>query len=110
MSIGPETIAIRPGVTANSTRHLVARDGVEVFLSPQLFKIFLLVSRARFGATPTQLFNLLYADSIDGGPLTGRKAVQVQRCQPQSQTRAARAAHQVGGIRIPRSRVRIRNS
>jgi hypothetical protein len=77
--VSPE-IAIRPGVVANTVRHSVTRNGVEVFLSPQQFKIFLLISKARFGITPAQLFNLIYADSIDGGPLTGRKAVQVQRC------------------------------
>ena len=75
----PEVIAIRAGVTANTVRHSVTRGDVEVFLSPQLFAIFLHVSAARFGATPAQLFDALYVDSIDGGPLTGRKAVQVQR-------------------------------
>ena len=79
MSVRPETMIIRPGVTANTVRHSVTRDGVEIFLSPQLFEILLLVSKARFGITPAQLFNALYTDLPDGGPPTGRKAVQVQR-------------------------------
>ncbi len=74
-----EVITIRAGVTANTTRHSVARDGVEVFLSPQLFQIFMRVGTARFGVTPAQLFEVIYADAIDGGPLTGRKAMHVQR-------------------------------
>jgi hypothetical protein len=72
-------ITIRPGVVANTVRHSVTRDGVEVFLSPQLFEIFLRIGTARYGATPAQLFDAIYNDSPDGGPLTGRKAVQVQR-------------------------------
>ena len=79
MASNSETIIVRAGVVANEARHSVMRDGVEVFLSPQLFRIFLLISRARFGVTPARLFNVIYADLIDGGPLTGRKAVQVQR-------------------------------
>ncbi len=67
-------------MTTNTLRRSVTRDGVEIFLSPQLFAIFTLISRAKFGVTPERLFNSIYADSIDGGPLTGRKAVQVQRC------------------------------
>jgi hypothetical protein len=74
-----ELIAIRPGVIANVVRHSVARDGVEVFLSPQLFEILLLIGQARFGMPPRRLFDALYTDAINGGPLTGRKAVQVQR-------------------------------
>jgi hypothetical protein len=76
----PEVITIRAGVTVNTVRHSVARGGVEVFLSPQQFEIFLRTGTARFGVTPAQLFDALYVDSIGGGPLTGRKAVQVQRC------------------------------
>lgn len=75
----PETITVRPGVVANTVRHSVVRDGVEVFLSPQLFEIFLYVAKARFGATPEQLFTAIYAGAIDGGPLSGRKAIHVQR-------------------------------
>jgi hypothetical protein len=73
------TITIRPGVIANVVRHSVTHDGVEVFLSPQLFGILLLIGQAKFGVTPEQLYTAIYADSIDGGPLTGRKAMQVQR-------------------------------
>ena len=47
-----ETIVIRPGVVANKTRRSVVRDGVEVFLSPQLFKIFLRIGMSKHGATP----------------------------------------------------------
>ena len=72
-------IRIQAGVTANLMRRSVTRDGVEVLLSPQLFTIFMLISRAKFGVTPAELFEALYSNSIDGGPLTGRKAVQVQR-------------------------------
>lgn len=75
-----ETIVIRPGVAANKAHRSVTRDGVEVFLSPQLFKIFLRIGMSKCGATPAQIFDALYANSIDGGPVTGRKAVQVQRC------------------------------
>jgi hypothetical protein len=74
-----ETVAIRPGITANLVRHSVTRDGAEVFLSPQLFGILLLIGKAKFGVTPAQLFQSIYADDPNGGPLTGRKAVQVQR-------------------------------
>ena len=74
-----ETIVIRPGVVANKTRRSVVRDGVEVFLSPQLFKIFLRIGMSKHGATPTQLFEAIYAGDPNGGPLTGRKAVQIQR-------------------------------
>jgi hypothetical protein len=78
-SIDRQEVAVRPGVIANTVRHSVTRNGCEIFLSPQQFGIFLLVSTAKFGMTPAHLFNVIYADSIDGGPLTGRKAVQVQR-------------------------------
>ena len=74
-----KTVHLRPGVTANTLRRSVTRDGVEVSLPPQLFAIFMLISRAKFGVTPERLFNSIYADSIDGGPLTGRRSVQVQR-------------------------------
>jgi hypothetical protein len=77
--MSPEIITIRPGVTANIGRHSVARDGVEVFLSPQLFEIFLRIGLSKFGATPAQLFQSIYADDPNGGPLTGRKAMCVQR-------------------------------
>ena len=72
-------IHIRAGITTNVVRHSVTRGGVEIFLSPQLFTIFLHISTAKHGATPAQLFNAIYADDPNGGPLTGRKAVQVQR-------------------------------
>ena len=74
-----ETITIRPGVTVNVTRRSVMRDGVEIFLSPQLFEIFMRVSAAKFGATPAQLFQAIYADDPNGGPLVGRKTIHVQR-------------------------------
>ena len=67
------------GIVVNEIRHSVTRNGVEVFLSPQLFEIFSIISRAKFGVTPAHLFNLVYADDPNGGPLSGRKAVQVQR-------------------------------
>ena len=72
-------IEICLGVTANTMWRSVTREGVEIFLPPQLFTIFLLVSRAKFGITPERLLNSIYADSIDGGPVTGRKAMHVQR-------------------------------
>ena len=74
-----ETITIRPSITANTGRHSVTRDGVEVFLSPQLFEIFLRIGLSKCGATPAQLFQSIYADDPNGGPLTGRKAMCVQR-------------------------------
>jgi hypothetical protein len=73
------TITLRAGITVNTVRHSVTRAGVEIFLPPQLFGILLLIGKAKFGVTPARLFEALYSDSIDGGPLTGRKAVQVQR-------------------------------
>jgi hypothetical protein len=73
--VSPE-ITIRPGVVANTVRHSVTRDGVEVFLSPQLFRIF---GTAKYGVTPAQLFDAIYADDPNGGPITGRRAVQVRR-------------------------------
>ena len=79
MSVRPETVTIRPGVVANTIRHSVTRDGLEIFLSPQLFEIFLRIGLSKSGVTPAQLFDAIYSDSIDGGPLTGRKAVQAQR-------------------------------
>ena len=74
-----DAITIRPGVTANVIHRSVTRDGVEVFLSPQLFKIFLRIGLSKCGATPAQLFQSIYADDPNGGPLTGRKAMCVQR-------------------------------
>ena len=73
------TITVSAGVVANTVRHSVTRDGVEVFLSPQLFEIFLLISKAKFGVTPEQIFQSIYADDPNGGPLCGRKAIHVQR-------------------------------
>jgi hypothetical protein len=97
-------IAIRPGVTANTVRHSVIRDSVKVSLSPQLFKIFLLIGKAKFGVTPERLFAAIYADSIDGGPLTGRKAMHVQRVNLNR-----RPAHRICRLGLPRSRVRASN-
>ena len=77
--IDTETLAICAGVVANTTRQSVTRAGREVILSPQLFKIFLLVARARYGITPEKLFDAIYRDSVDGGPMTGPKTMQVQR-------------------------------
>ena len=79
MSARPETITIRPGVTANVIHRSVTRDGVDVFLSPQLFEIFLRIGLSKCGATPAQLFQSIYADDPNGGPLAGRKVMQVQR-------------------------------
>ena len=73
------TALTRAGISVSVMRHSVKRNGVEIFLPPQQFEILLLVSKAKFGITPTRLFEALYADSIDGGPLCGRKAVHVQR-------------------------------
>jgi hypothetical protein len=53
----------------SSVRHSLARDGVEVFLSPQQFELFMRVSTAKFGATPAQLFQAIYADDPNGGPI-----------------------------------------
>jgi hypothetical protein len=72
-------VEIRAGVTVNRTRQSVSRNGTEVLLSPQLFSILLLIANARDGTTPARLFDAIYADSRNGGPLTGRKAMQVQR-------------------------------
>ena len=75
-----EMITIRPGITANEIRHSVTRDGLEVFLSPQLFEIYLTACfRASKTSNCQQVLKFFNAGSIDGGPLTGRKAVQVQR-------------------------------
>ena len=74
-----DEIKIRVGVTANALRQSVTRAGVEVPLSRQLFCMFVLIGTAKYGTTPERLFNAIYADSIDGGPLTGRKAMAVQR-------------------------------
>ena len=74
-----ETIIIRPGIIANTIRQSVCRDGVEVFLSRQLFQIFLLIGAAKSGTTPERLFNAIYEHDPAGGPLTGRKAMCVQR-------------------------------
>src|SRR5262245_52905055 len=75
----PDTITIRDGVVANTVRLSVSRGGYEVFLSRQLFEMLLLIGTAEFGTTPERLFNAIYADAINGGPLTGRKAICVQR-------------------------------
>ena len=74
-----DVIEIRAGVTVNRIRQSVSRNGTEVLLPRQLFLMLLLIANARYGTTPARLFDAIYADSIDGGPLTGRKAVQVQR-------------------------------
>src|SRR5262245_2259856 len=74
-----ETITIRDGVVANAVRQSVVRGGIEVHLSRQLFVIFVLIGTSKYGVTPERLFNAVYADSIGGGPLTGRKAMCVQR-------------------------------
>ena len=66
-------------VTANRLRHSIRRGGVEVLLPRQLFAMFLLIAKAKHGTTPERLFDAIYADSVDGGPLTGHKAMQVQR-------------------------------
>ena len=73
------TITVSAAVGVNTTRRSVTRDGVEVFLSPQLFEIFLLISKAKSGVTPEQLFQSIYGDDPNGGPLCGRKAIHVQR-------------------------------
>jgi len=72
-------IILREGIVANRIRHSVSREGGEVFLPRQLFEIFLQVAAAKFGTTPERLFNLIYADDVNGGPITGRKAMCVQR-------------------------------
>ena len=66
-------------IVANEIRHSVTRNGVEVFLSPQLFEIFSIISRAKHGVTPAQLFAALFANDPNGGPLSGKKAIHVQR-------------------------------
>jgi hypothetical protein len=74
-----DEITIRGGVTANALRQSVTRAGIEVPLSRQLFRMFMLIGTAKHGTTPERLFNFIYANSIDGGPLTGRKSMAVQR-------------------------------
>ena len=73
------TITVSAGVGVNTTRRSVKRNGVEIFLPPQQFEILLLVSKAKFGVTPAQLFEAIYADDPNGGPLCGRKTIHVQR-------------------------------
>ena len=58
------TITVSAAVGVNTTRRSVTRDGVEVFLSPQLFEIFLLISKAKSGVTPRTLFQSIYGDAI----------------------------------------------
>jgi hypothetical protein len=67
------------GIVISTVRRSITRNGVEVFLSPQLFEIFLIISRARYGVTPTRLFDAIYAGNPNGGPLTGRRTIHVQR-------------------------------
>jgi hypothetical protein len=74
-----DIITARPGVVANTIRQSVTRATREVILSRQLFRIFLLVAEAKYGITPERLFDVIYRDSIGGGPLTGSKTMQVQR-------------------------------
>ena len=74
-----DEIEIRPGVTVDRLRLLVSRNGNEARLTLQLLSLLLLIASAKCGTTPTRLFDAIYADDSDGGPLTGRKAMQVQR-------------------------------
>jgi hypothetical protein len=74
-----DEIKVRAGVIANALRQSVTRAGLEVALSRQQFQMFVLISFAKHGTTPERLFDVIYASSIDGGPLTGRKAMAVQR-------------------------------
>jgi hypothetical protein len=67
------------GLTIIEERSAVIRDGVEVILSPQQFRIFLRVLKARYGISAEALTNYIYSDDEDGGPIRGRKAMHVQR-------------------------------
>ena len=74
-----ETISIALEVVAVAPRHSVVRGGREVFLSAQQFQILLLVARARFGITPQRIFDCLFAESPNGGPVVGHRTICAQR-------------------------------
>ena len=77
--IRADVVRICPGVSAIRPRTSVVRRGIEARLSPTQFQMVLLIARARpYGIPLEQLFDAIYAGTADP-PITGRKALAVQR-------------------------------
>jgi hypothetical protein len=72
-------IVISEGIVADPARCVVTRNEQEIFLTPQLFVIFVAIAGTEHGLSTDRLFDRVYADATDGGPDTGRKAVAVQK-------------------------------
>lgn len=67
------------GVSINHDRRSISRNGIEVILTPQQFKVFDYLATSKHGVSAERLFDFLYADDPDGGPLRGRKVMHVLR-------------------------------
>ena len=60
-------------------RNAIRRNGSEVLLSPRQFSILERIARSKFGISPQRIFHPEYSADPNGGPLTGRHSVVVQR-------------------------------
>jgi hypothetical protein len=60
-------------------RNAIRRNGSEVLLGPRQFSILQRIAHSKLGISPEQIFDAEYAADPNGGPLTGRHSVVVQR-------------------------------
>ena len=60
-------------------RNAIRRNGAEVLLGPRQFSILERIARSKLGISPERIFDAEYSADPNGGPLTGRHSVVVQR-------------------------------